>query len=168
MQTLYPPHSEKKMMNNAEPEINWHVFLNLFKLHCVLHTSKKDVMCVVSCQPMWRLFLKLCHLHIDNYGHIVHKVAFDFKELWTLAGECHLLLILEKERANWILNRKALWRFLQCKGRRLTKRNSSSAFGGNFSENTIAKFEIFELAQHTISNLLSVSWANTWAEQNIC
>ncbi len=78
MQTLYPPHSEKKMMNNAKPEINWHVFLNLFKLHCILYTSKKDVMCW---QQMWRLFLKLCHLHIDNYDHIVHKVAFDFKEL---------------------------------------------------------------------------------------
>jgi hypothetical protein len=89
MQTLHPPHSEKKMMNNTEPEII--VFLNLFKLHCVLHTSKKDVRYVVSCQPMWRLFLKLCHLHIDNYSHIVHKVAFDFKELSTVAGECRLL-----------------------------------------------------------------------------
>jgi hypothetical protein len=125
MQTLHPPHSEKKMMNNAEPEINWIVFLNLFKLHFVLHTSKKDVTYVVSCQPMWRLFLKLCHLHIDNYGHVEHEVAFDFNELSTVAGECPLLLILEKERANWILNCKALWRFLQCTGRHLTKRNSS-------------------------------------------
>jgi len=41
----------------------------------------------------------------------------------------------------------------------------SSAFGGNFSENTITKFENFDLAQYTISNLLSVYWANTWAEQ---
>jgi hypothetical protein len=41
---------------------------------------------------------QLCQLHIDNYGHVVHKVAFDFNELSTVAGECRLLLILEKER----------------------------------------------------------------------
>jgi len=94
----------------------WRLFLNICHLHIdnyghIVHKVAFD--------------FKECHLHIDNYGHIVHKVAFDFKELWTVAGECRLLLILEKERANWILNRKALWLFLQCKGRHLTKRNSS-------------------------------------------
>jgi hypothetical protein len=82
----YPPHSEKKMMNNAKPEINWHVFLNLFKLHCVLHTSKKDVMCVVSCQPMWR-----CSW---SYATCILTITATLYTKWLLISKsCELLQV---------------------------------------------------------------------------
>jgi hypothetical protein len=69
----------------------WDQLTCLFKLvQTSLRIAYFKERCYVCCfmSTVWRLFLKLCHLHMDNYGHIVHKVAFDFKELWTLAGEC--------------------------------------------------------------------------------